>query len=415
MKNAAATLLTGFLCLTPAWAQSLYPRPNEVITVRRPDVGANFGGLTPVHNMELYIDGRNWSVEAVRNGNDIHLTPSFDFDYGLHRVEARAINVLGAPLRHSWSFTIANPNPQNPPPQPPQGQTRLSPKQNDVVQETRPRISADFPENLRNGRLYVDGNDVTGQVSLSGDRLTYVPTQDLAPGRHQVSAQATSVSGQNYNSSWSFEVRPAQAPPSTTFSNLTPPPNQRVNSLRPFISADFPPGLDYLRVLVDNRDVTNEAQRNANRISWSPNYDLQPGAHGARVEGRSSNGQVVHADWNFTLEASSGPASNPNVDPNDATIDFGVEDPITGDRVRSSFNVTGNAPAGRTVRVVVKPLPKKNKVSQFQAVADGQGYFSVPVSPTWATKGMRLEVTVTVLGQRGRPATEPIVLEVYRR
>ncbi|MBT9588442.1 hypothetical protein IV102_34205 [bacterium] len=413
MNRAATTILTGLLCLAPAWAQSAFPPANSTTNTRRPNIGFNFGQAA--RNMQLFIDGRDWTNESNKNGNVINFLPNWDIDLGQHQVEARAINILGLPIGNRWNFTVANPNNQNP--ATPSGVTRVAPAHDSTTTELRPRISADYPDTLRNGRIWLDGNEVTSMASLSGGNMGFTPNQDLSPGRHQVATQVTYVSGQNFNYNWTFEVKPpAQQPPSQAFSNLSPPPNARMRNLRPYISADFNINYDNVRLLVDNNDVTNQCERMGNRIAWSPNYDLQPGAHGARVEGRTNNGQVYNSDWNFVLEGTGGqPNTNPTpTEPTD--IDFGVDEPLTGDRVRPNFQVEGQGPAGQTVRVSIKPLPKKNKVAQFQGVVDDSGNYSVPIkSPSWAGKNTRLEITVTLLNKRGRPATDPIVLEVYRR
>jgi len=189
-----------------------------------------------------------------------------------------------------------------------------------------------------------------------------------------------------------------------------------------------------VRMYVDKTDVTNQAQITSNRIAWNPTFDLTPGTHYARVEGRqTSNNQAQNSEWQFVVAGNGnnngGNWNNGNNNGNNggnwnngngngnvpAVVDFGVDSPNTGDRVNSSFRVVGTAPADSTVRVSVKPLPKKNKVSAFTIKADSNGNYNLPVAPSWATRGMRLELTTTVVDRRGRPLADPIVTEVYRR
>jgi len=411
MKRTITTLLTGLLLVVPVWAQTAFPTPNSTIQDRRPNIGYDFA--QPVRNMQLIIDGRDFTAASNKNGNVINIQFNFDADPGTHQVQARGINLLGLPIGSTWKFTIAAPQ-QSTPSNPFNPQTQVSPQQDSTVTEVRPRVAATYPETLRNARVWLDGAEVTSQVNLQGTSLSFTPGQDLSPGRHQVATQVTYVSGQTANQSWSFEVKPpAAAQPTPAFANLSPPPGATVRNLRPFISADFPQGLENVRLIVDNTDLTPQCQRTANRLSFSPVYDLQLGNHNARIEGRMNNGQVVASDWNFVVDGTG--QANPTPQP-PVSVDFGVDDPETGDRVRPNFNVTGQAPAGHTVRVSVKPLPKKNKVSQFQATVDANGDYSVPIkSPAWAVKGSRLELTVTVVNERGRRVADPIVVEVYRK
>lgn len=414
MKRIITTLLAGLLVMVPAWAQSAFPAPNSTTENRRPNIGFDFA--QPVRNMQLFIDGRDFTGASNKNGNVINIQLNYDAELGNHQVQARAINLLGLPVGSTWNFTIAAPqsSPTNPS-NPFNGQTQVTPQQDTTVAELRPRVAATYPETLRNAKVWLDGAEVTSQVSLQGGSLSFTPGQDLAAGRHQVATQVTSVSGRTYSHSWSFEVRPPAPPTQSTpaFSNLSPPPGASVRNLRPFISGDFPAGLTDVRLIVDNTDLTPQCQRTANRLSFSPVYDLQTGNHNARIEGRMNNGQIVATDWNFIVEGS--PQTNPTPEP-PVSLDFGVEEPETGDRVRPNFNIIGQAPAGHTVRVSVKPMPKKNKVSQFQAKVDSSGNFLVPIkSPAWAVKGTRLELTVTVLNDKGRRVADPIVVEVYRK
>jgi hypothetical protein len=416
MNRATTSVLLGLLCLAPAWAQTTYPPANSTITSRRPSIGYNFG--QPARNMQLFIDGREFTQESNKNGNVINFQPNYDIDPGQHQVEARALNIVGLTISKRWTFTVANPNNTgNNGQQANPVANRLNPAQDSVTDQLRPRISADYPETLRSGKVWLDGNEVTSLAGLSGGSLAFTPNQDLSPGRHQVATQVTYISGVTANSNWSFEVRPQnQNQPSNqqAFTNLSPTSGGRSRNLRPTVAADVTGGVDNLRLMVDNNDFTSQAQRQGNRISWTPSYDLDPGSHQARLEGRLSNGQVVHQEWTFQLEdRGNSNQGNPN---QDDMVEFGVDRPLTGDRVRQSFQVTGQGPAGRTIRVVLKNLPGKNKVAQFQGKVDANGNYSIPVTtPNWATKGMRLETTVSVLSQRGRPATDPIVLELYRR
>ena len=418
MKRAATTLLTGLLCLTPVWAQSAFPAPNSTSTNRRPNIGYDFG--TSARNMELLIDGRDMTQAANRNGNTINIQLNYDIDPGQHQVQARAINILGLPIGTSWSFTVLDPNNNNNNNNNNNGNgsvTQMSPAMNGRTHETRPRISANFSENLRSGRAWLDGTEVTQLVGLSGGNIAFTPNQDLANGNHQVALQVVSTSGRNYNYNWSFEVRQRGGNNgnngSNAFTNLSPTAGASGIGSRPTISADFGQ-MSNVRLRVDNTDVTSQAVLTHQRISWTPNYNVDFGNHTARVEG-TLNGRQVSQDWNFTVGGNNNDNNNNNGNNNNG-LQFGVDRPLTGDRVNRNFQVTGQAPAGKTVKVVIKPLPNRNKVIQFQAKANNNGYYSVPVTtPDWVGRGMRMEITVKAITGRGQANIEPIVMEVYRR
>ncbi|MFN8609571.1 MAG: hypothetical protein U0931_18675 [Vulcanimicrobiota bacterium] len=428
MQKFSRTLIASLLLGLPAWSQSMFPPPNSTINQIRPNIGCDWGN--GARNLQLFIDGKEWTMASNKNGGRIDINPVFDVGYGSHTVESRAVGILGLPVSRTWTFTIANPNPQpNPTPSPAAtGATRLYPLDSSVVNDVRPRISADFPENVRSARGFLDGQEVTNLVGVAGTNVAMTPQTDLARGNHQVSLEIIYQSGARYTQNWTFQVRPNRGNENPSvpqgFTNLSPAQNSQVTISRPMLSADFGVVMDNVRIYVDKNDVTNQAQVTSNRIAWNPTYDLNPGTHFVHVEGRqTNNNQQVQSDWQFNV-ASNGNWNNGNNGNQNGTnsggndvgeVDFGVDTPNPGDKVNATFKVVGSAAPDSNLRVSVKPLPNKNKVAQFTGKADPNGNYNITVSPTWATKGMRLEVTTTVLDQRGRPLADPIVITVIRR
>ncbi len=443
MQKVAHTLIAGLLVSLPGWAQTVFPPANSTIDQQRPNIGCDWGG--GARNLRLFLDGREWTQEANKNGGRIDLNPIFDVGAGTHTVESRATSLLGLPISKIWNFTISNPNgnvnTNNP-------ATRVYPLADNVVNESRPRISADFPENVRQARAYLDGQEV--QPNVNGNNVSFLPFQDLSRGTHQVSIEANYQSGARATQNWAFNVRPNNQGNNNNnnnnsgqFINFSPSENGQVNTTRPQLSADFNAVMDNLRLIVDKNDVTNQAQISSNRISWNPRYDLSPGNHFVRIEGRQTNnnqnastewsfnvapGSTNNGNWNNGNNGNNGNWNNGNNNNNNNNgnwnngnnqgnnpIDFGVDTPNQNDRVNSSFRVQGSAEPDSNVRVSVKPLPNKNKVAQFQGRADANGNYNISVAPAWATRGMRLEVTTTVLDRRGRALADPIVIQVIRR
>ena len=430
MQKVARTLITGLLVTVPAWCQTVFPPPNATVNQMRPNIGCDWGG--GVRNLQLFIDGREWTMAANKNGGRIDLNPTFDVGNGTHTAESRAISILGLPVVKTWNFTISTPN-SNPVPNTSSGATRLYPLDNTTINDVRPRISADFPENVRSARGFLDGQEVSYLVGVNGNNVFMTPQNDLTRGNHQVSFEVIYQSGAKFTQNWTFQLRPTNNGgnnnPNTApqgFTNFAPAQNSQVTSNRPLLSADFGVVMDNIHIWVDKNDVTNQAQITSNRIAWNPTYDLTAGPHSVHVEGRQvNNNQQVQSDWQFNV------ASNPNLNNGNgngnwnngnnpgnnppAEVEFGVDSPNPGDRVNGTFRVVGSATPDANVRVSVKPLPNKNKVAQFTGKADPNGNYNITASPTWATKGMRLEVTTTVLDRRGRPLADPIVITVIRR
>ncbi|MBN9419107.1 MAG: hypothetical protein J0I12_26875 [Candidatus Eremiobacteraeota bacterium] len=440
MQKVAQTLIAGLMVSLPGWAQTVFPPANSTINQMRPSIGCDWGG--GARNLRLFLDGREWTQEANKNGGRIDLNPIFDVGYGTHTVESRATSLLGLPISKTWSFTIDNPNgnvnSNNP-------ATRVYPLADNVVNESRPRVSADFPENVRQARAYLDGQEV--QANVNGNNVSFTPYQDLNRGTHQVSVEATYQSGARATQSWAFNVRPNNNNNGNNgnngdgswsqFTNILPMKGTDVNNPRPLVSTDLSSSMDNVRVYIDKNEVTNQAQISNNRIAWNPTYNLTPGTHEVRIEGRqTNNNQFANAVWQFNVapynnngnwdNGNNGNWNNGNNGNNNGNwnngnnngnnqVDFGVDTPNQGDRVNPSFRVQGSAEPDSNVRVSVKPLPNKNKVAQFQGKADANGNYNISVAPAWATRGMRLEVTTTVLDRRGRALADPIVIQVIRR
>lgn len=409
MSRVAATLMTGMLLVVPAWAQQGFPPPNSTVQTSRPAIGYDFRDLV-ILNPRIILDGRDVG-QLQTNGTRVQYQLPYDLAPGPHLVQATAVNQFGQRVGNQWQFTVASPQ-QAPPPV--SMNPRVVPAHESTVAEARPRLQAEFPEQLRSARLWLDGNEQTSMVMMSGNTVTFMPTQDLSRGRHQASTQVLLASGRTENYSWTFDVQPPAAPvPSQAFLNLSPPRAAKMKTRRPYIAADFAPDVRDVRLVVDNQDVTGQAERTEQRIAWTPTQGLNPGQHRARVEGRLSNGQFTATEWDFTVEGRSGESNRPAPPP---AVDFTVDQPLNADRVGNVFEVHGSTAPGAAIRIVVRPLPRKNKVVNFKGTADRAGYFVIPVSASWAPRGQRLEVQVTAIDpQTNRKLAEPYTVEVYRR
>lgn len=399
------------------WAQQAFPAPDTSVNTQRPPIGFDF--QQPARNPQLIIDGHEFTGQSQISGTRIQWTPNYDIEVGVHTVQARALNFLGLPIGANWKFTVA---PQAPPPPPPnQGanpsNTKIFPAQDAVVGEVRPRISVNYPDTLRSAKMWVDGVEQTSQVNLNGANVVLVPSQDLAAGRHQVASQVTFLSGQSYSHNWSFEVKPAAAAPTgPAFYNFSPAGGTHVTTQQPFISVEVAPELRRPKLMIDGRDFTSQCEREGNRIGWNPGYKLDLGTHKARVEARNAAGQVTGADWNFIIDGAVAPPPPPppTAPPTQATLT--VDEPLTGDTVEKVFDVNGSGAPGAIVKISVRPLPKKNKVVQFKGTVDRAGYYTIPVSASWAGRGQRLEVIVNMIdAQTGKKLAPTTTLEVYRQ
>ncbi len=90
----------------------------------------------------------------------------------------------------------------------------LVPAANATIATGYPTVSAviggDVP--IRNATLTVDGVDVTDATTFDGTALTYIPSQGLQPGAHQVDVSGVDTANVPFDRSWQFTTDNAPAP-----------------------------------------------------------------------------------------------------------------------------------------------------------------------------------------------------------
>lgn len=221
---------------------------------------------------------------------------------------------------------------------------QVTPSHQGHVTQTQPTIRADFNTRIRSARIWVDGQEFTGQARTRGESVTLVPPYPLDYGVHQV--QVVTDDGRQAN--WNFAIvapnnqagynnqpgynphpnqpynpgynQPGYRSPYTNQPNYYPGYNNGrpsgitdvrnygpaagsvVTVQKPAISAAFNGPVNNLRLIVDGRDVTGESIIGNEGITWTPRHNLDQGQHNAQVTGTSANtGQPVSGNWNFTV------------------------------------------------------------------------------------------------------------------
>ncbi len=90
----------------------------------------------------------------------------------------------------------------------------LLPAENANVATGYPTISAVIGGNvpIRNATLMVDGVDVTDATTFDGTTFTYIPSQGLQPGTHQVDLSGVDTANLPFQQIWQFTTDVAPAP-----------------------------------------------------------------------------------------------------------------------------------------------------------------------------------------------------------
>jgi hypothetical protein len=315
--------LAGLALTLNCWADRPFPPPDVTINQTRPQVGYNFGGF--VRNPELWIDGQNYTQFAQKRSNEIELSPTFDFTPGVHNVQAKGLNILGLPIGRSWSFTVQNQQ------QPVVGNvvpvSNLSPGSEAVVDQVRPRISAQYNGDIRAARLSVDGRDVTPTTYVNGNRMNADIPFDLAAGRHNLAATVTFLNGANYSHNWSFVVSPAI----TATQELQP--DGLTDQARPRVQVVYNADLRQVRLSVDGRDITDHTYANGNRMWADIPFDLSPGKHTFSASATGLSGATYNHSWSCEVRAASTPAASvfSNLTPAPGAQDNNLQPTVSAD------------------------------------------------------------------------------------
>jgi hypothetical protein len=187
-------------------------------------------------------------------------------------------------------------------------------------------------------------------------------------------------------------------PPSNgSFSLTNRRPASGANTTEPNIRASFSEPIDRntLHVYVDGQDVSGSTEASSTSFNVTAPFPLNPGTHTVRTTGATAAGASFDTGWSFTTGAG---ATN-NVLNNIS--------PPNGSTVGSSFTLSGHTRAGAAVHVAATAsatafgiIPIGTGTFQTDVTADGNGYFSVPVSINTTTGG-HVTVIITSTASNG--------------
>ncbi|MFA5504907.1 MAG: stalk domain-containing protein [Vulcanimicrobiota bacterium] len=106
--------------------------------------------------------------------------------------------------------------------------TYVSPSPGTIVSQTRPTLTAVFPEYIRSNtaNIMIDGQRFTPIVQSDGRTVAMTPSYSLNPGVHTVEVSALDQNGQEMRRNWHFTVSQSAVNnpslnPSVSISNLT--------------------------------------------------------------------------------------------------------------------------------------------------------------------------------------------------
>lgn len=280
----------------PRTPSAYTPFPGTTVEGLRPLLSAEF----PENLSTARMTVDRYEVGPVQlSGNRANFQLQNDLSLGQHIANVDAVGVSGQPYSGQWMFSVKPaPTPLPPPPPPPGGGvsnpgltlSNLNPPPSASLRMARPWVSADFPQQVNNARMLVDGVDVTAQTQRTATRISWTPPYDLQAGQHTVLVDGVASTGQVLAGSWSFTLdglapAPTPTPPPTVvpLRLQSPFPNQTVGR-QLNLRGDGPPGA-LLRITAVVSGRVSNTQTTINRGgNFNTRLDLSRVPSRSRVE-----------------------------------------------------------------------------------------------------------------------------------
>ncbi len=294
--------------------------------------------------------------------------------------------------------------------------TDLRPAPNSTVDRLRPTISVAFRDDgsgvsLDSVRMWLDGQEVTKHLTLTAERCSYDPEQDLSLGRHRVQMRAEDNAGHPAAVSWSFTIRPVVG--------------QKILAVKHNAQAPLGEG-ETLRVNV----VTTEEGRRcwakvgqitvnlAKKRVTKQGSIVYAGTHEVKATDRVDKADLVaffvdKDGRQFTMKA-----DLPVTIRGDWPAGVRITAPDPEQKIAGEFRVRGRAKPGSTIRVVVTYYKKafltfQGTLAQQVVKADENGNWETdPIDPDVALIGKADTYTIVaelLVGNKVRARDQRVV------
>ena len=266
------------------------------------NIQANFndsGSSIEPGSLVIELDGQNITAQITVSATGLNTTLTQALSEGMHTLRISIKDKAGNVSSQSVSFKTSSPptitdiSPINGTAFPNGSAVALTAKLADVG-------SGIDPASIR---LSLDGTNVTGSATMAVDSITYAPLDPMPQGAHTVTLAVSDRAGNQTVRTWSFEIETATT---TAFTDLTPRNVTLASSAKPAISAKYsdPAGISLasVRLVVDEVDVTSQAQVTAQGVSFMPLVALATGRHVAYLRVINNQGRTASTIWSFEVD-----------------------------------------------------------------------------------------------------------------
>lgn len=286
----------------------------------------------------------------------------------------------------------------------------LQPAANSQGHGSRPQFRVVFPQPIQfnTTRMFIDGVDITRNLSFLGDReAQFQPTFDLSQGNHQAEIEATSSAGQRLNQRWSFQVGGAN-PVVTQLGTVNLSASTGNTGQNVGVTVSGPHGGQATFDLASGRGMPMQEIQPG---QYQGSYLVQAGDSGvgrAQVQLRTQDGRILSGQSANTI------SFNPTLQQGGLTINNLTD----GQTVPVNFTLNGQGRAGSQVTVtvsylkpdVVSVLTGRQESFTLQGGVGGGGNYSIPIN--LSAVPARGEVTLTV---RDSVGSQAVVRRVRRQ
>lgn len=300
---------------------SVTPPPEQPTTLQ-PSWLVRFS--QPVRSAQLLIDKRPVSNAIQISQSDLNLKLPKPLRAGNHQLQLQAIGLDGNIVQRSWSFAAqAKPQAVVKPASPPrQASNSVFSWRNPWPGQfttRQPSFYLQFPENLQNLQLLVDGNDLTPSSKIQGGELNWGPSPQIIQfGPHQMEVRGKRANGSAFQESWTFyalgnslealeplnRLLPVEGVLKDTPEAQVSPAPGSTNPVRPNIAMKVPGNKKIQRFVfvVNEFNVSDQIKPVGSELRFSPQQNLTPGRHSVAVICQTSDQAYYYRTWAFQVQ-----------------------------------------------------------------------------------------------------------------
>ncbi|MDO9465206.1 MAG: Ig-like domain-containing protein [bacterium] len=203
--KAESKEITFILDNTSPAISDISPADNALLNNNQPEISAVLEDATSGIDKEtiiLKLDDVEVAASYDEITGKISYTPSIVLEDGTHTISIEVKDNAGNKASATSAFTVDATPPVI---------TNLQPEDGSTIEEPKPTISAEYLDSLSgidvsSVNLLLDGEDVTGNATVTDTKITCAPAQDLESGEHTVALEIKDIAGNTAIKTWTFTV-----------------------------------------------------------------------------------------------------------------------------------------------------------------------------------------------------------------